>query len=110
INEKGLQEGGQDTAEQLRDMVLDNTAMGPLLNILHSVTTLLTPFSKKNSTHHSQYKSTNALPIRDHKGKLVASVYKTPQPALRFNDHKLNNKQQLQLLAIGWVMMGSSLA
>jgi hypothetical protein len=138
-NEIGVEKSAQDTAQEFRGFLLDNTSLGSLLDGIGVLKKLLSPFIKFNpskspsiksrSTVKVQWNKADALPIRDQSGRIVAEVYKTPEPALKIrgvqnsgeqingnkssdeqnNDEPVDDIQQFQLLAMAMVMMGDSL-
>lgn len=106
-NEKGIQQEAIDTLEQLKDNLIDNTAIGSIFNSIIMLKRVPTLFTEKVETENLSFSNKDALPIRDNAGKLVAVVYKTPKAALQVYSQEITSEQLLQLQAMAWVIMGS---
>lgn len=106
-NEKGIHQEAVDTMEQLKDNLMDNTAIGSIFNSILLLKKIRSLFIKEVEPKSLSFAPKDALPIRDSAGVLIAAVFKTPKMALRVYSNEITGEELLQLQAIAWVMLGS---
>ncbi|MFV8781180.1 hypothetical protein ACNKU7_02045 [Microbulbifer sp. SA54] len=106
---------GQELANQIRDQLLENTALGTVATYSEYLGKLFGFMRRKRAgkaTHNGdqQWLLDSARPVLNAGGNLVALVYLEPEPAIKLLDSERTTTEQLMLLAFCCQLIRNPLA